>query len=60
MTTRDQHDQHAVAISVRLPADLRAALKERARQEDRSVASLLRLAAQQYLRAGRESSGGNR
>ena len=41
-------------------ADLRGALKERARQEDRSVASLLRLAAQQYLRAGRESSGGNR
>ena len=38
-----------VAIVVRLPLELRESLKERAAQEDRSVASLLRLAARRYL-----------
>jgi len=37
------------ALVVRLPADLRAALQARAIAEDRSVASLLRLAARDYL-----------
>jgi plasmid stability protein len=38
-----------VALVVRLPHDLREALKERAAAEDRSVASLLRVAARTYL-----------
>lgn len=38
-----------VALVVRLPRDLRDALKERAAAEDRSVASLLRRAARAYL-----------
>lgn len=38
-----------VVVVVRLPQDLRDAVKARADQEDRSVASLLRLAARTYL-----------
>jgi predicted DNA-binding protein len=38
-----------VAVVVRLPRELREALKQRAAEEDRSVASLLRLAARTYL-----------
>lgn len=38
-----------VALVVRLPHDLRDALKERAAAEDRSLASLLRMAARAYL-----------
>jgi hypothetical protein len=41
-----------VAIVVRLPRDLREALKERAAAEDRSVASVMRLAARQYVESG--------
>lgn len=39
-----------VAVVVRLPADLRDALKAAAASEERSVASLLRLAAREYLK----------
>lgn len=42
-------DRNEVTIVVRLPADLRDAVKARASVEDRSVASLLRLAAREYL-----------
>lgn len=45
-----------VAIVVRLPRDLRDALKERAAAEDRSVASLLRRAARSYLQAAEPGS----
>lgn len=38
-----------VAIVVQLPRDLRDALRDRAATEDRSVASLLRLAVRAYL-----------
>lgn len=38
-----------VALVVRLPHDLRDALKARAAAEDRSLASLLRVAARTYL-----------
>jgi plasmid stability protein len=38
-----------VAVVVRLPRELREALKQRAAAEDRSVASLMRLAARTYL-----------
>ncbi|NPC42847.1 ribbon-helix-helix protein, CopG family [Nocardioides sp. zg-1230] len=38
-----------VAIVVRLPQDLREALKARAAAEDRSMASVMRLAARQYV-----------
>ena len=38
-----------VAVVVRLPQDLREALRQRAAAEDRSVASLLRRAARNYL-----------
>ena len=38
-----------VAVVVRLPRDLRDALKDRAAAEDRSVASLLRMAARAYV-----------
>ena len=38
-----------VAIVVRLPQELREALKARAAAEDRSVASVMRLAARQYV-----------
>ena len=38
-----------VAIVVRLPQDLREALKARAAAEDRSVASVMRWAARQYV-----------
>lgn len=43
-----------VAIVVRLPQELREDLKARAAAEDRSVASLLRLAARQYLARGHQ------
>lgn len=42
-------DRNEVAIVVRLPANLRDAIKARAAFEDRSVASLLHLAAREYL-----------
>lgn len=48
------HSNHAgndVAVVVRLPHDLREALKARARVEDRSLASLLRVAAVAYLKS---------
>ena len=38
-----------VALVVRLPRDLRDALRQRAAVEDRSIASLMRLAARNYL-----------
>ena len=38
-----------IAVVVRLPRELRDALKARAALEDRSVASLLRRAARNYL-----------
>jgi hypothetical protein len=38
-----------VAIVVRLPRELRDALKQQATAEDRSVASLLRVAVRTYL-----------
>ena len=41
--------QNDVAVVVRLPIELREALKAAAAAEDRSVASLLRLAAREYL-----------
>ncbi len=41
--------QHDVAVIVRLSPQMREALKVRAAAEDRSVASLLRLAARRYL-----------
>ena len=44
-----QTPQNDVAVVVRLPAELRDALKAAAQAEERSVASLLRLAARQYL-----------
>jgi len=44
-----QTPQNDVAVVVRLPAELRDALKVAAAAEERSVASLLRLAARQYL-----------
>ena len=47
MTTEATHNE--VAVVVRLPRDLRDALKHRAAAEDRSVASLLRRAARAYL-----------
>ena len=46
----NEHHQNDVAVIVRLPAELREALKVQAASEDRSVASLLRMAARQYLR----------
>ena len=45
-----KNTQPEVAVLVRLPQDLRDALRARADLEDRSVASLMRLAARQYLR----------
>jgi predicted HicB family RNase H-like nuclease len=38
-----------IVFMVRLPADLHAALKERAAKEDRSLAATLRLAVRLYL-----------
>ena len=38
-----------VALVIRLPRDLRDALRQRAAAEDRSIASLMRLAARDYL-----------
>ena len=47
--------QNDVAVIVRLPQELREALKVQAATEDRSVASLLRVAARGYLnRQGQE------
>jgi len=43
-----------VAVVIRLPYDLREALKGRAASEDRSVASLLRRAARAYLQSDEE------
>ena len=47
----NEHHQNDVAVIVRLPTELREALKAQAASEDRSVASLLRLAAREYLAA---------
>lgn len=44
-----QPPQNDVAIVVRLPAELREALKAAAAADERSVASLMRLAAREYL-----------
>ena len=49
MDHRSTTAHNDVVIVVRLPHDLRDALKERAATEDRSVASLLRMAARTYL-----------
>ena len=49
MDHRSATAHNDVVIVVRLPHDLRDALKERAASEDRSVASLLRMAARTYL-----------
>lgn len=47
---RSENDtQNTTAVVVRLPRDLRTALKLRADEEDRSLASLLRRAAKTYL-----------
>jgi predicted DNA-binding protein len=46
MSERNGND---VAVLVRLPSELRDALAEQAAAEDRSVASLLRIAARRYL-----------
>lgn len=43
-----------VALVVRLPHDLRDALKARAAAEDRSLASLIRVAARTYLETEEE------
>lgn len=51
MNTEPTND---VAVVIRLPRDLREALKQRAASEDRSVASLLRRAARAYLQSDRE------
>jgi predicted transcriptional regulator len=37
------------ALTIRLPEELHEELRERAEQEDRTIASLLRLAARRYL-----------
>ena len=44
--------ENDAVLVVRLPAELRAALQARAAAEDRSLASLLRLAARDYLQDG--------
>jgi len=38
-----------IAVLIRLPHELREALRERAESEDRSVASIMRQAARSYL-----------
>ncbi|VXB08147.1 hypothetical protein [Nocardioides sp. AX2bis] len=48
MKTTTTTDDVAVVV-VRLPRDFRDALKQRAALEDRSLASLLRVAARAYL-----------
>jgi predicted DNA-binding protein len=37
------------ALTVRLPADLHDALRERAAQEERTIAGIMRLAARRYI-----------
>ncbi|WP_395695268.1 ribbon-helix-helix protein, CopG family [Nocardioides sp.] len=49
MTTDTPTTANDVVIVVRLPHDLRDALKARAAVEDRSVASLIRIAARAYV-----------
>ncbi|WP_082500199.1 ribbon-helix-helix domain-containing protein [Nocardioides sp. Leaf285] len=49
MDHRSTTAHNDVVIVVRLPHDLRDALKEHAAAQDRSVASLLRMAARTYL-----------
>ena len=48
-STNPTNPTNDVAIVVRLPQDLREALKARAAAEDRSMASVMRLAARQYV-----------
>lgn len=43
------------SIKLRLPADLLARLRERAAEERRSVAAVLRIAAERYLDESGES-----
>ncbi|RPH31548.1 MAG: ribbon-helix-helix protein, CopG family [Chloroflexi bacterium] len=47
-TTRVRH-----TLQVVVPAELHDALMERARSEDRSVASMVRIAVRRYLEDGR-------
>lgn len=51
MHTPGPHNQpvKTTAVVVRLPQELREALMRRAAAEDRTLASLLRLAARDYL-----------
>lgn len=46
------HTQNDVALVVRVPHELRDALKQRAADEDRSTASAVRLALREYLAGG--------
>jgi Ribbon-helix-helix protein, copG family len=48
------------AITIRVPASLRDALNARAREEDRSTASLLRIAALRYLNGHPTPAGQHR
>ncbi len=45
----DPNPRNGVIVVVRLPKDLRDAIKACADREDRSVASLMRVAAREYL-----------
>jgi predicted transcriptional regulator len=40
------------ALTIRLPEDLHERLKERAAEDESTIAGVLRLAARQYLRGG--------
>jgi hypothetical protein len=42
-------DDDTVDLVVRIPADLHAAVKERAEQEDRSMAAVIRVALRRYI-----------
>lgn len=54
MIVKSERTGTDVAVVVRLPVELREALAARAVEEDRSVASILRVAARAYLRRAAE------
>jgi predicted transcriptional regulator len=49
VSPRKPKSQFTGALTVRLPKDVQDALRKRARDEERTVAGLIRLAIRQYL-----------
>jgi molybdopterin-guanine dinucleotide biosynthesis protein A len=52
--TRDGKERDYHVMMIRLPTALQQEIKARAAEEERSIASLMRMAARQYLKAAKD------